>query len=329
MHTTTLKRRFIILFALIIPLVMLTDGAMAQTYPTKPIRLVVGFPPGGGVDIIARLISEPLSQRLGKQVVVENLSGAGGNIAATNVARAKPDGYTLLISADSSLAISAGLYHNLSYKLLTDLTGVGVVASVPNVLVVNPSVPAKSVKELIALAKAEPGKLNFGSAGTGTTVHLAGELFKSMTGVNMAHIPYKGAAPAMTDLLGGRVQLMFDFLSASAPQIRAGKLRALAVTSSTRSPFLPDVPTVAEAGVPGYEVLGYFGIFAPAGTPAAVIDRLNHELSVVVNQPEVKKRFAEQWLTPAMKTPTEFNDALKKEVAKWGEIIKTTGLVLN
>lgn len=329
MNTITLKRRFATLFALFIALGTITSGAMAQTYPTKPIRLVVGFPPGGGVDIIARLISGPLSERLGKQVVVENLSGAGGNIAATNVARAKPDGYTLLISADSSLAISASLYHNLSYKLLTDLTGVGVVASVPNVLVVNPSVPAKSVKDLIALAKAEPGKLNFGSAGTGTTVHLAGELFKLMTGVNMTHIPYKGAAPAMTDLLGGRVQLMFDFLSASAPQIKVGKLRALAVTSSTRSSFLPDVPTVAEAGVTGYEVLGYFGIFAPAGTPAAVIDRLNHELSIVVNQPKVKERFAEQWLTPAVKSPTEFNDALKLEVTKWAEIVKATGLALN
>jgi tripartite-type tricarboxylate transporter receptor subunit TctC len=329
MHTTILKRRFATLFALFIALGAITSSAMAQTYPTKPIRLVVGFPPGGGVDIVARLISAPLSERLGKQVVVENLSGAGGNIAATNVARAKPDGYTLLISADSSLAISASLYHNLSYKLLTDLTGVGVVASVPNVLVVNPSVPAKSVKDLIALAKVEPGKLNFGSAGSGTTVHLAGELFKSMTGINMTHIPYKGAAPAMTDLLGGRVQLMFDFLSASAPQIKAGKLRALAVTSSTRSPFLPDVPTVAEAGVPGYEVLGYFGIFAPAGTPAAVIDRLNHELSAVVNQPQVKKRFAEQWLTPAAKSPTEFNDTLKQEVTKWAKIVKATGLALN
>lgn len=326
---TYARKRFAASLILFIALGTLAGGATAQTYPTKPIRLVVGFPPGGGVDIIARLIAAPLGDRLGKQVVVENLSGAGGNIAATNVARAKPDGYTLLISADSSLAISTSLYHNLKYKLLTDLTGVGVVASVPNVLVVNPSVPAKSVKELIALAKTEPGKLNFGSAGTGTTVHLAGELFKSMTGINITHIPYKGAAPAMTDLLGGRVQMMFDFLSASAPQIRAGKLRALGVTSNTRSRFLPDVPTIAEAGVPGYDVLGYFGIFAPAGTPAAVIDRLNRELAVVVDLPAVRQRFDEQWLTPAVKSPEEFNAALKLEVKKWGEIVKTTGLALN
>lgn len=317
------------LVALIIGLGAMAGGAAAQDYPTKPIRLVVGFPPGGGVDILGRLVAAPLSEKLGKQVVVENLSGAGGNIAAANVARAQPDGYTLLISAVSTLAISSNLYSNLQYDLMKDLTPVAVVASVPNVLVVNPSVPAKTVKELIALAKAEPGKLNFASAGTGTTVHLSGELFKSMADVNLVHIPYKGAAPAMNDLLGGQVQMMFDFLSASAQQIKAGKLRALGVTSSTRSPFLPDVPTIAEAGVPGYEVLGYFGIFAPAGTPAAVIDRLNRELAAVVNMPEVKQRFADQSLTPATQTPAEFSAALNGEMKKWAKVVKDTGITLN
>ena len=303
-------------------------GAWAQAYPTKPIRLVVGFPPGGGVDILARLISQPLSQELGRQVVIENLSGAGGNIAAAEVAHANPDGYTLLISAISTLAISASLYPHLQYRL-KDLAPVGIVASVPNVLVVNPSVPAHSVKDLIALARERPGKLNFGSAGTGTTVHLAGELFKSMARVDMVHIPYKGAAPAMTDLLAGRIQLMFDFLSASAPHIRAGKLRALGVTSATRSPFFPDVPTIAEAGVPGYEVLGYFGIFAPAGTPKAIVDRFNRGISVVVHMPSVEQQFAKQSATPATQSPEEFSGTLDKDVAKWAALIKATGLTLN
>lgn len=305
-----------------------TAGA-AQTYPDKPIKIIVGFPPGGAVDIIARTIGEPLGDRLGQTVIVENRSGAGGNIGAEHVARATPDGYTLLVSAVSSLAISASLYRNIRYKLLDDLAPVAVVASVPNVLVVHPSVEANSVNELIALAKAQPGKLNFGSAGTGTTVHFAGELFKSMADVEMVHIPYKGAAPAMTDLLGAQVQLMFDFLSAAAPQIKTGKLRALGVTSNTRSPILPDVPTIAEAGVPGYEVLGNFGVFAPAGTPGAVIDRLSREVAAVVKLPEVQERLAAQAATPVLQTPAEFEAGLKAEVAKWAKIVKSTGVQLD
>jgi tripartite-type tricarboxylate transporter receptor subunit TctC len=326
MITCKSKYRFAMLF---IVLGIVVSGAFAQTYPTKPVRLIVGFPPGGGVDIIARLIAQPLSVRLGQPVIVENLGGAGGNIAAVNVSRSNPDGHTLLVSAVSTLAISASLYPNLQYNLMKDLMPVAVVASVPNVLVVNPSVPAKSVKELIALAKEKPGKLNFGSAGTGTTVHFSGELFKSMADVDMMHVPYKGAAPAMNDLLGGELHLMFDFLTAAAPQIKSGKLRALGVTSSTRSPFLPDVPTIAEAGVPGYEVLGHFGVFAPTGTPAAVVDRVNRELAAVVKLAEVKKRFAEQSATPAVQTPAEFASALKSEVAKWATIVKKTGVTLN
>ena len=306
-----------------------STGGVAQTFPDKPIKVIVGFPPGGAVDIIARTISQPLSDRLGQTVIVENRSGAGGNIGAEHVARATPDGYTLLVSAVSSLAVSASLYRNIRYKLLDDLAPVAVVASVPNVLVVHPSVKANSVGELIALAKAEPGKLNFGSAGTGTTVHFAGELFKSMADVEMVHIAYKGAAPAMTDLLGGQVQLMFDFLSAAAPQIKTGKLRALGVSSNTRSPLLPDVPTIAEAGVPGYEVLGNFGIFAPAGTPRAVIDRLNREVAAVVKLPEVQERLAAQAATPVLQTPTEFEAGLKAEVAKWAKIVKSTGVQLD
>lgn len=305
-----------------------TSGA-AQTYPDKPIKIIVGFPPGGAVDIIARTVSQPLSERLGQTVIVENRSGAGGNIGAEHVARATADGYTLLVSAVSSLAVSASLYRNIRYNLLQDLAPVAVLASIPNVLVVNPSVKANTVEELIALAKSAPGKLNFGSAGTGTTVHFAGELFKSMAKADMVHIPYKGAAPAMTDLLGGQVQLMFDFLSAAAPHIKAGKLRALGVTSSTRSPILPDVPTIAEAGVPGYEVLGNFGVFAPAGTPQPLIDRLNREVAAVVKLPEVQERLAAQAATPVLQTPAEFEAGLRSEVAKWAAIVKSTGIQLD
>ena len=303
--------------------------AQSQPYPQRTVKLVVGFPPGGGVDIIARSISQALSERLGQTVIVENKPGAGGNIAAEQVARAPADGYTLLVSAVSSLAISASLYKTPRYDLLKDLTPVAVVASVPNVLVVNPSVKAANVKELIAYAKANPGKVNFGSAGSGTTVHFAGELFKSMAGIDMVHVPYKGAAPAMADLLGGQVQVMFDFLSAASPQIKSGKLRALGVTSTTRSPVLPGVPTIAEAGLPGYSVLGSFGVMAPAGTPDEVVMRLNRDIATVVNLPEVKQHLISYAATPEQQSPAEFAQVLKAEVAKWAKIVDSTGVRLD
>jgi tripartite-type tricarboxylate transporter receptor subunit TctC len=311
-------------------LALAAGGAVAQQpFPSKPVHLIVGFPPGGGVDIIARTISQPLSERLGQPVIVENRPGAGGNIAAEQVAHAPADGYTLLIGAVSSLAISASVYRHQNYNVLKDFAPVAVVASVPNVLVVNPSVPAKNVRELIALAKAEPGKLNFGSAGNGTTVHFAGELFKSMAHLDMVHVPYKGAAPAMADLLGGQVQMMFDFLSAAAPQIKSGKLRALGVTSVTRSPVIPDVPTIAEAGLPGYQVLGDFGIVAPAGTPPEIVERLNKEIGEIVEQPDVKKHLLSYAGTPQHETPAEFAQNLKSEVAKWAKIVDSTGIHLD
>jgi tripartite-type tricarboxylate transporter receptor subunit TctC len=310
--------------------VAITCGsAFAQPFPQKPVKLIVGFPPGGGVDIIARSIQQRLSERLGQPVVVENRSGAGGNIAAEQVAHAPADGYTLLVSAVSSLAISASLYKSPRYDLMKELTPVAVVASVPNVLVVHPSVKAANVKEFIAYVKANPGKVNFGSAGSGTTVHFAGELFKSMANIDMVHVPYKGAAPAMADLLGGQVQVMFDFLSAAAPQIKSGKLRALGVTSTKRSPLMPDVPTIAEAGLPGYQVLGSFGVMAPAGTPAEIVNRLNHEIAAVVNLPDVKERLAKSAATPEQQSPEEFAQVLKAEVAKWAKIVESTGVKLD
>lgn len=304
-------------------------ATFAQPFPQKTVKLVVGFPPGGGVDIIARTISQALSDRLGQPVIVENRPGAGGNIAAEQVAHAPADGYTLLVSAVSSLAISASLYKAPRYDVLKDLTPVAVVASVPNVLVVHPSVKATNVTEFIAYVKANPGKVNFGSAGSGTTVHFAGELFKSTANIDMVHVPYKGAAPAMADLLGGQVQVMFDFLSAAAPQIKSGKLRALGVTSATRSPVLPNVPTIAEAGLPGYNVLGSFGVMAPTGTPSDVVNRLNREIAAVVNLPEVKARFISYAATPEQQTPEEFAQVLKAEVAKWAKIVDATGVKLE
>jgi Uncharacterized protein conserved in bacteria len=235
----------------------------------------------------------------------------------------------LLISAVSSLAISASFYDNLRYDLLKDFASVGVVGAVPNVLVVNRSVPAKSVSELIALAKSNPGQLAFGSAGPGTTVHFAGELFKMMAHVDMLHVPYKGAAPAMADLLGGRVQLMFDFLSAALPRIQNGSLRALGVTSATRSPLIPNVPTIAEAGVKGYEVLGSFGIFAPTGVPAPIINKLNGELAKVVSLPDVKEQMAKQGGTPITQTPQQLYTALNSEVAKWAKVVRATGVKMD
>lgn len=299
-----------------------SNGAFAQNYPNKPVRLVVGFPPGGAVDIMARTVGPKLGERLGQSLVVDNRPGAGGNIAADLVAKSPANGYVLLISAVSSLAISATYYDNLQYDVLKDLAPVSTVGAVPNVLVVNPSVPAKNVRELIALAKLKPGQLAFGSAGPGTTVQFAGELFKVMANVDMLHVPYKGAAPAMIDLLGGRVQLMFDFLSAALPRVKNGSLRALGVTSTSRSPLLPDVPTITEAGVEGYEVSGTFGVFAPVGTPEPIISKLNDELAKIVYLPDVEEQLASQGGTPMTQSPQQLRAALNAEVVKWAKVIK-------
>src|SRR5438034_5972010 len=249
-------------------LVVAAPVALGQVaYPTKPVRLVVPFPAGGTTDLLARAAAQKLSEAWGQQVIVDNRPGAAGNIGAELVAKAAPDGYTLLMGTVGTHAINASLYAKMPYDHVKDFAPVILVAGVPNVLVVNPSLPVHSVQELIAYAKANPGKLNFASSGSGTSIHLSGELFKVMTGVQMTHVPYKGSAPALQDLLGGQVQLMFDNLPPSLPQIKAGRLRALAVTSATRAPALPDVPTVAEAGLPGFEASSWFGVLAPAGTP--------------------------------------------------------------
>jgi tripartite-type tricarboxylate transporter receptor subunit TctC len=303
----------------------ITLSAYAQSYPTKPVRLVVPFPAGGTTDILARIIGQELSKNLKQPVVVDDRPGAGGNIGSDMVAKAAPDGYTLVMGAVGTHAINASLYKKMLYDPVKDFAPVVLVATVPNVLVVPASLRVNSVKELIAYGKANPGKLDFGSSGNGTSIHLSGELFKSMTGINMRHVPYKGSAPAVTGLLGAEVQMMFDNLPSSLPHIRVGKLKALGVTSAKRSAALPNVPTIAEAGVPGYEVTSWFGILAPKGTPPDIVAKLNGEVVKILESPETKKRILEQGAEPVGGTPERFAALIKSEVPKWAKLVKDSG----
>ena len=308
---------------------LVTALAHAQTYPTKPIRLVVPFPPGGATDILARDVAQKLTEAWGQSVIVDNRPGAGGNIGSELVAKSAPDGYTLEMGTVGTHAINASLYAKMPYDHVKDFTPVILVAGVPNVLVVNPAVPANSVAELVAYAKANPGKLNFASSGNGTSIHLSGELFKVMAGVQITHIPYKGSAQALQDLLAGQVQLMFDNLPPSLPQIKAGKLRALAVTSATRAPALPDVPTLAESGLPGFEASSWFGILAPAGTPAPIVAKLNAEVANWLATPEAKEKLLKQGANPAGGTPQDFAKHIAAETAKWAKVVKDSGAKID
>jgi tripartite-type tricarboxylate transporter receptor subunit TctC len=307
----------------------LAGPAKAQDYPSKPIRLVVPFAAGGATDVLARLVGERLTASLGQQVVVDNRPGAGGNIGSDIVARAEPDGYTILMGAVGTHAINPSLYPKMPYDPVKDFAPVTLVASVPNVLVVNPEVPAKSVQELIDLAKAKPGELNFASSGNGTSIHLSGELFKAMTGTDIVHVPYKGSGPAVTDLLGGQVQMMFDNMPSSLPHVKAGKLRALGVTSAKRSPALPEVPTIAEAGVPGYDATSWFGILAPAGTPEPVVTRLQGAIVQALGEPEMRQRMADLGAEPVGDTPAEFGQFITAELAKWAKVVNDAGVKLE
>jgi tripartite-type tricarboxylate transporter receptor subunit TctC len=297
----------------------------AEAYPSKPIRLILPFPPGGGTDIIGRILSERMGADLGQPVVLENRGGAGGNVGAEAAARSAPDGYTIVLVAPS-LAISPSLYKKLNYDPVKDLTPIGLVAIVPNVLVIHPSVPAQTLAEFIALAKARPEAMNFGSGGSGTSNHLAGELFNIQAGVKLVHVPYKGVNLAMNDLIAGQVQLVVIGISAAAPQIKAGRLRALAVVAPRRSPALPDVPTVAEAGLPNFEVTTWYGLLAPAGTPKAIIARLNASLARAMHAPEMQERLAAVATDPVTSTPEEFGELIKREMAKWGQVVREAGL---
>jgi tripartite-type tricarboxylate transporter receptor subunit TctC len=294
-------------------------------WPTKPVRMVVPFPAGGTTDILARVIGQALTKDLGQSVIVDNRAGAGGNIGAQFAAKSPADGYTLFMGTVGTHAINQSLYKKLPFDPIKDFAPLTRVAMVPNLLVANPAKPYKNVKELIAYAKANPGKVNFGSSGSGSSIHLSGELFKAMAKVDMVHVPYKGSAPAVTDLLGGQIDVMFDNMPSAIQHVRNGRLRPLAVTTARRSPELPDVPTVAEAGVPGYEATSWFGMFAPAGTPAPVVARLNAALAKVLADPEVKKKLAEQGAEPYSEKPEQFAEFIRQETAKWSKVVKDSG----
>ena len=295
-------------------------------YPNHPVKIVVPFPAGGTTDILARETAQRLTQTLGQSFVVDNRPGAAGNIGAELVAKSPPDGYTMLMGTVGTHAINASLYQKMPYDHVKDFVPVVLVAGVPNVLVVNPSVPVKTVQELIDYAKANPGKLNFASSGSGTSIHLSGELFKTMTGVQMQHVPYKGSAPALADLTGGQVQLMFDNLPSALALIKAGKLRAIAVTSLARSNALPDVPTIAESGLPGFEASSWFGLLAPAGTPKDVVTKVNAEVAKWLATPEAKEKLAGQGAIVASGlSPEDFTRHIASETTKWQKVVKDSG----
>jgi tripartite-type tricarboxylate transporter receptor subunit TctC len=318
------RRKFLHLTTGAAALPAVSHIAWAQTYPTRPVRIVVGFPPGGGADITARLIGQWLSERLGQPFVVENRPGAGGNISTEAVVRAPADGYTLLL-VTSPNAISATLYDNLHFNFIRDIAPVAGLTRDPNVLEVSLLVPAKTVPEFIAYAKANPGKINYASTGIGTPQHVAGELFKVMAGVNLVHVPYRGAAPALTDLIAGQVQVMFDVATSSIGQIKAGKVRALAVTGAARSEALPDLPTLSDF-VPGYEASNFRGVGAPRNTPAEIVDKLYKEISAGLADPKVKTRIADLAAVPLPMTPIEFGKLIAEETEKWGKVIKFAGI---
>ena len=300
-------------------------GAAADTYPSKPIKWVVPFTPGGAMDTMARTLGEKMSQSMKQPIVIENRPGAGGVVGSTTVAKSEPDGYTMMIVSIGH-AVNPSLYPKLSYDPVRDFEPVSLVGIVPNVLVVNPGVKANNVSELVALAKQQPGKLTFASAGSGTTIHLAGELFASMADVDILHVPYKGSAPAVTDLMGRQVDMMFDSVSSAKPYIDAGRLKPLAVTTTKRSSVLPNVPTVAEAGIKGYELSGWYAVFVPAKTPQPVVNRINEELVKALKQPDVKARFAQIGAEPVGSSPAELAKYLKSETAKWSEIVRARNI---
>ncbi len=300
-------------------------GATAQGWPEKPVRFVVGFTPGGPSDILARALGQKLAELWAQQVVIENRPGAGGNIAAEAVAKSAPDGTTWLLGNNSILATNQSLYAKLAYDPVKDFAPVALVAIQPNILVVNPNVPASSVKELIALAKAKPGELNYASSGSGAAAHLAGELFKAMTGVDMIHVPYKGAQPALTDVIAGQAQLIFATSASVIPYIKAGRLRALAVTTAQRSGTVPELPTVSEAGVPGFEAITWHGVVVPVATPRSLVARLNADIVRVLRMRDLRERLEALGAEVAPGTPQDFADYIAREIPKWAKVVKDSG----
>ena len=314
--------------ALLLPLLLIT-GAHAQSWPTKALRIIVPFAPGGSTDIFARLLGERMAAVLGQSVVIDNRAGAAGNIGADAVAKAAPDGYTLLMATTGVMSINQALYKNMPYDAGRDLDPVVFVASITNVLIVSAESPLKSAAEVLAVARQSPGRLSFASSGAGSSTHMSAELFKAMAGVDLLHVPYKGSGPAMLDLIAGRVSLMFENMPGAVPHMKAGKVRALAQTGEKRSPALPEIPTVAEAGVAGYESLSWSGIALPAGAPKEVMARLNREINTILAQPDMRLKLAEQGAEAVGGSPESFARHVRQERDKWAGVVRAAGIVVN
>ncbi len=322
-----IKRAFAL--AVAATLAAAASGSSAQSYPNRPVRILVPFPAGAGVDIVARMLGLPLTDVWGQAAVVDNRPGAGGTIACELAAKSSPDGYTLLLGNISTFAMAPTLYKKVNYDPVQSFAPITLVNMSANVLVAHPSVPATTTQALIALAKAKPGQINYASAGSGTSPHLAAELFKSMAGVDLVHVPYKGSPQALTDLLGGQTQIMFASLVSALPHIRQSRLRALGVTSLKRAAALPDLPAISEAGLRGYDVSVWMGIVAPAGTPPAIIAQLNRQIAALLQSPDIRERLAVQGLEAASKSPAEFRTYIASEVRKWAVVIKQAGVVAD
>ena len=307
---------------------LLAASVQAQPYPSKPVRVVVPYPPGGTTDIVARVLFQQVAESTGQQFVIDNRAGAGGNIGAEHVAKSPADGYTVLIGTTAH-AINMSLFKSLNYDVQKDLAPVSLLTQGPLVLVTHPQFPANSVKELIDMAKAKPGSLNFASSGNGQSTHLSAELFNSMAGTKMVHVPYKGSAPALSDLMTGQVGIMFDTTLSAMPFVRAGKLKALGVTSPQRTPAAPEVPTIAESGLPGYEVFAWNGVFVPAGTPKAIVVQLNEEIRKAMQLPQVRDKFSAQGFAASWNTPDQFGVFVRNEVDKWARTVKASGATLD
>jgi tripartite-type tricarboxylate transporter receptor subunit TctC len=311
-------------------LIAFLNGALAQDYPNKPIRMVVGFPPGGGTDVVARILAPRMSELLGQPVVIDNRPGATGTVAAGQVAKAAPDGYTIMMGHVSVNAIAPSLFSNLSYDVLKDFAPIAIAAAVPHIVVVHPSLPVTNLRELIAYLKSQPGKLTFPSAGNGSMPHLAGEIFKSLAGVQVMHVPYKGSGQSMQDLLGGQHLVAFDTMPASSPHVRSGKLRAVAVSSAIRVSSFPDVPTAEEAGLPGYQVITWYGLFAPAGTPGAIVNRLHADTVKAMQTPDTKSKLEGIGADGTVsRSPEEFAALVRADTARYAKIVKQIGLRID
>ena len=319
----------VISFGALVLAAAFSSTAFAQTYPVKPVRFIVPFPPGGGNDTIARLVAQKLAVAIGQQVIVDNRPGAGGTIGAEAAARSPGDGYTMFLAGVASHGINPNLRRKMPYDALKDFQAVSLIASAPLLVVIHPSLPVKNVKDLIAVAKAKPGQINYASNGPGSSSHLAVELFDLMAGVKMTHVPYKGLAPALTDLLSGEIQVMFSSAVAALPQAKAGRLRAIAMTGAKRSPAIPNVPTVAESGLPGYETGSWYGVVVPAGTPRAATDRLSREIQAIVKSPDFTAKLNEEAVIAIGSTPEAFDQHIRAELARWAKVIKAAKVELE